>query len=376
MADRGRTPNKRSAFFRGDAGARRTDEELEHARQKAEQRKALGNQPFRFRVPIGETRQVIICDDKPDFFMYEHSLKDAEGNWGKLFTGCVKEFDNCPVCESTGKESYYAMVLTVVDLTEFTLRDGTKVEFSRKLLIVKPAQQKKFLRFYQKEGTLRGALFDMTRDGDKDPQIGNDIEFVEFVSEDEMESYVRTWRDKDGKKHTEICGEPYEYEDLFEEPTTEKLRAIVGGRPTPGSRAHEEDAVGGRRSSRSSSRGGRSDDDTPRGRDRGRSSSKSEDDWEPDADDVPFEPDPPARSTRRGRAAEPEDEQPTRSTRRGRAAEPEEDDEPPARSSRRGRAAEPEEDEPPARSTRRGRAPEPEEDDEPPPRRPAARRTR
>ncbi len=345
------TDRKRSAFFRGTDGMRRTDEELERAKQKAEQRKAQGNQPFRFRVPVGETRRIIICDDKPDFFLYEHALKDAEGNWGKLFTGCVKAFDNCPICESQGKESYYAMILTCIDLTPFSLRDGTEVEFSRKLLVVKPAQQKKFLRFFNKEGTLRGAMFDMTRDGDKDSSIGNDIEFVEFVDEDEMQSYTRSWKDKDGKKHSENCDEPYEYENLFEEPTTDKLRAIVGGAPAPGSRAHEERELGGGRGDRSRPSRGRSRDDEDEKPARGRRATKDDDDWEDADDDLPFDPD---EKPARGRAAK---EEPAR----GRRGKPEPAEEEPAEESRPARrrpparSAEPEEEEEEAPAPSRGR---------------------
>lgn len=394
MADRS-PPKRGSAFFRGSAGMQRTDEELEHAKQKAEERKQAGNKPFRFRVPIGETRQVIVCDDKPDFFLYEHSLKDSEGNWGKLFTGCTKTFDNCPVCESSGKESYYAMILTVVDLTPFSLRDGTTVEFSRKLLVVKPAQQKKFLRFFNKEGTLRGALFEMTRDGDKDSSIGNDIEFVEFVDEAEMETYVRSWKDKDGKKHTEKCDEPYVYEELFEEPSTEKLRALVGGAPPPGSRAYEDKEHN--RSSRPAAPRGREAAAPARGR-TGRAAPK-DDDWDDAEDNAAYEE--PAAPARRGRAAPEADAPPARAAGRGRAAptpEPEEEEEAPAPRSaarrgapvaakaeapaaRRGRAApQPWEgdDEPEAAPApaRRGRAAPVEDDaeDEPAPTRPRATR--
>lgn len=280
-----RKANRGSAFFRGADGARQTEVELERQKQKAEQRKATGNMPFRFRVPVGETRRIIICDEAPDFFMYEHALKDAEGRWGRLFTGCVKTFDNCPVCEAQKQESYYAMFLTCIDLTPFTLRDGTEVEFSRKLLVVKPAQQKKFLRFFNKEGTLRGASFDMSRDGDKDSAIGNDIEFVEFVSEEEMESYTRSWKDRDGKRHTENCDEPIDYAEMFEEPTTEGLRRLVGGDPAPGSRMQSEREL----ARRPASAGKRGAPSRP-----SRAAVKSDevdDDWENDDDDTPFDVD-------------------------------------------------------------------------------------
>lgn len=369
-SSKGGTAGRRgSAFIRGEAGMRRTDEEIERQKQRAEERKNASNKPFRFFVPVGETRRIIVCDDKPDFFLYEHALKDSEGRWGRLFTGCIKEHDNCPVCTATGKESYYAMILTVVDLTPFETRDGDTVEFSRKLLVVKPAQQKKFLRFFNKEGTLRGAMFDMTRDGDKDSSIGNDIEFVEFVDEDELETYSRSWKDREGKKHTELCSEPYVYEDIFDEPTAENLAAIVGADPVPGSRASNDRALG-RGSDRGSSR--------TAGRSRGK-----EDDWEDDKEERKFG----RGSARRSRDEEQEEEEeaPRRPARRGR-------EEPPARSAgRRGRAEEADESEeeaedpprrgstgkrePPARATR-ARREEQEEDEDPPPRRaarPAAR---
>ena len=377
-SSKGGTGRKGSAFIRGEAGMRRTDEEIENQKRRAEERKNATGKPFRFYTPVGETRQIIICDDKPDFFLYEHALKDSEGRWGRLFTGCIKEHDNCPVCIATGKESYYAMILTVIDLTPFETRDGDTVEFSRKLLVVKPAQQKKFLRFYNKEGTLRGALFDMTRDGDKDSSIGNDIEFVEFVDEDELATYTRSWKDREGKKHNENCSEPYVYEDIFEEPTAENLAAVVGADPQPGSRASNERELGrGSRGSGSS-------------RTAGRSSRSKSDDWEDDKEDRKFG----RGSARKSRDEEPEDEAeeeeaPRRPARRGR-------EEPPARPARRSaKAEEPDEDaedeaedpprrgrtarsEPPARSTRTRRAEpedEPDEEDEedeaPPPRRAA-----
>lgn len=353
----------RSAFFRGKDGANRLAEEQEYQKQKAEQRKAAANMPFRFYVPVGETRQYIICDDAPDFYMYEHALKDSEGRWGRLFSGCVKTFDNCPVCEALGRESYYALYLTVVDLTPFEMRDGTKVEFSRKLLVIKLAQQKKFLRLYEKHGTLRGALIEVTRDGDKDASIGNDIEFIEFVDEEEMEGYTRSWKDGDGKKHTENCDEPLVYEELFDEPDVDALRALVGGSHTPGSREADERELRGSRSPR----GGVA---TARGAGRTRAGRGKDKDWEDAEDSSEYEA--PARgSRRRGKTDDDEppfdteDDTPPPSTRRGRgrAEEPEPTR---TRTGRRTMREEPEEPEEQEEAPRRRRgAPEPEPEEEP-----------
>lgn len=237
------------AFYRGEEGRRRAEDELVKDKQRQAARKEAMNAPFRFRISPDSTTQFIVVDDAPDFFRFEHNLKNPQtGKWD-IFTGCVNEWDNCPVCEASGsKEPYYAMYLTVIDLTPFETKDGTTHEFSRKLLVVKPAQQKKFHRMYNKfaaDGlSLRGALFEVTRDTEKDSAIGNEIEYLEHVSEDELGEYVREWTDRDKKRHTEDCSEPYDYEKLFEAPDTEKLRAIVGGRPTAGSRQADRDALG------------------------------------------------------------------------------------------------------------------------------------
>lgn len=234
-----------SSHFRGEAGRRRAEQELEKQKAAAEARKSGMNMPYRFRMSAGDTRQIVVVDDAPDFFAFEHNLKNPKTGFWDIYTGCIAEYDNCPVCESSGKEAYYAMYLTVIDLTPYTDKNGNEVEFNRKLMVVKPAQQKKFTRFFEKNGTLRGAIFDMTRDGDKDSAIGNDIEFVEFMPEDELAGYVREWTDKEKKRHTEDCSVPYDYEKLFPEPTMASLRALVGGRPAPGSREQEERELGG-----------------------------------------------------------------------------------------------------------------------------------
>jgi hypothetical protein len=231
---------RKTLFHRGDEGRQRIDSELELQKQK----QAQSRKPFRFRVAVGATAEIIVVDEKPDFFLYEHNMKNPRtGKWGMIMP-CLKEVDNCPLCEKVG-ESYYAMYLTVIDLTPFETRSGETVEFSRKLLVVKPSQQKKFIRRYEKEGTLRGALFECSRDKDKESAIGNDIEFIEMVPEDELRQYTRSWKDQEGKKHTENCFEPFVYEELIEVPTIEALRALVGAEPPPGSKEQVARDIGG-----------------------------------------------------------------------------------------------------------------------------------
>jgi len=234
----------RSVFHRGSEAIERVDEELEQQAIRKDEAKKKAGQPLRFFMKPGETKEIVILDEKPDFFMYEHTIKDPRtGKWG-LNLPCIKEYDNCPVCEQV-KESIYTMFLSVLDLTGFEDRKGNWHDFSRKLLCVKPSQQKKYIRRFHKDGTLRGAIFEVTRDGDMDANIGNDIEFIEFMDEDELiNDYISEWTDRDNKHHVENHGEVIDYESLFEEPTPESLRAIVGGEAPAGSggrRKQEED---------------------------------------------------------------------------------------------------------------------------------------
>jgi len=323
---KGKTSNKGGRksrmFHRGDEGRDRVDDELARQKEKREAAQKKAGQPLRFFVPVGETKEYVILDDKPDFFMYEHNMKDPNtGKWG-FNTPCIKEWDNCPVCEEIG-DSTYIMFLSVLDLTPFTDRKDVRHEFSRKLMAVKPSQQKKFIRAHAREGTLRGAIFEASRDGQKDAAIGNDIEFVEFMDEAELaEDYVREWEDREGKSHTENCGEPIEYEELFEEPTMEELCALMGTEPTPGSKAQTD---------RDLDEGGNEDDWDEEG-------DKDEGAWDE-------EEEKPQRGSRRSR----------RSTARKGREEEEESDEKPARRSRSSRRSRATKEERPSRSSRRSR---------------------
>ena len=188
----------------------------------------MSGMPFRFFCPVGETREFIVVDDRITFVRNEHNLKDSRGKWS-IYTSCISEHANCPVCGSNpDKPAYFAMYLTVIDLTPYTNKDGIEVPWSKKLLVVKSSQQKKFTRKQEQHGTLRGALFSTSRDGDKEAAIGNDIELIEFYDEDTLAQYYNTY-EKDGKVIEIVGGEVFNYEELFPEQTEEMLAAIVGG---------------------------------------------------------------------------------------------------------------------------------------------------
>jgi len=358
-----RTEVTGTSQYRGAAGLKKMQEEQDRAEARREAAKNRVREPFRFFCSVGETREIVIVDDSPDFFRYEHQLKDARTKRWSLFTPCIDATANCPVCAASDRPSYYAMYLTIIDLTPYTNADGDEVEWSKKLLVVKPAQQKKIARLYEKHGTLRGMRLEMTRDGEKDASIGGDIEFLDFMEEDELQEFVTEYEDKEGKVHEVIGDEPFDYEAIFPEMTDKQLRALVGGAASTGNREDDDREIG-----RSSRRRDRDDDDDPPRR----RSARPSRDADQDDDDAPR-----SRSARRSRNAETEDQDDAAESRSERRRAPPDDDvDPPARRGRR-EAAEADDD-PPQRSRTTRRSEAAETDDDPPQqpaRRAAARRS-
>jgi hypothetical protein len=205
--------------------------------------------PYRLYLKPKETREIIIVDDAPDFFMFEHQIwNQGRPNEPKYsYAGCVKEYETCPACTKHG-DSHYNLYLTVIDLAEFKDGKGETHTFSKKLMVVKSGSQRKFIRRHAKNGSLRGQIVVLTRDGDKDPVIGNDVEWDEVIDEKELtEGYIRTYKDREGKTHEENCGETYEYEKLFPEPTIENIASVLTGENAidmpEGSRAQAAEAL-------------------------------------------------------------------------------------------------------------------------------------
>lgn len=273
---------KRSRLItRGNKGRERIEQEEQ--RRKAQSAGKYG--PYasgRFFVPVGQEKQIIILDDGPEVFINEHNLKDPKTGKYSLFTPCIRDFDNCPICDNV-KESTYVLLLTVLDLTPWEDKDGNEHEFTRRLMVVKPMQQKKFIRRFEKEGTLRGAVFTMTRDNAKDASIGSDIEFEEF-EELKAEDWMTSYKDKDGKTHEVDNSQPYVYDEILTEPTYDSLAALIG-------------MESGRNGSVDHAKRDLDDDDLD----------ENEDDapWDDEEEEAPK----PAKRRGRARSAEPEDDE-------------------------------------------------------------------
>ncbi len=291
--------------FRGAAGLRKREEVEAKNDAQREAGKAMAGAPFRYFVPAGEIGELVIVDEAPDFFRTEHAMMNPRSKRWDLFVPCIDGHANCPACAVAERPAYYAMYLTVIDLVPYTNRDGVEVPFSKKLLVIKPMQQKKFIRYYEKHKTLRGMHLEMTRDNKKEASIG-DPDFLDFIDEEELQSYIYDYEDQEGKLHEVICDQPFDYDAIFPEPTEKHIRALVGGRPEAGSREDDDRALGR----------------APRGR------AARNDDWEGEEETAPraARRGAPERAAAPSRRPAPRDEAPAPRAANRRAAPPVEED--------------------------------------------------
>ena len=221
----------RSDIYSGNSAREESERVIEDAKRRQEE---AGKNPFRFYLDVGDEKSFIILDDEPKFLRWEHEEWDARNKRMNHY-GCVSATDNCPACDALEYKSYFAMYLTIIDLTRFkTKKTKETVEFSKKLLVVKQNQHKVFWRKFDSAGSLRGMLVNSYRDKKNEARIGGTLDFGEVLTEDELEDYISEYEDRDGNLKTEDV-EPYDYMDLFPETTLESLEDVFGSGPAAGS---------------------------------------------------------------------------------------------------------------------------------------------
>jgi hypothetical protein len=101
------------------------------------------------------------------------------GKWKNL--PCTSHEEPCPMCANGDNPSLVAG-FTVIDHTPYTIQNGPKagqvVERSRKLFVAKRTSYALLQKFATKQGGLAGCTYDVSRNGDKSPAVGNVFDFV------------------------------------------------------------------------------------------------------------------------------------------------------------------------------------------------------
>jgi hypothetical protein len=230
----------------GVSGFQRSQEELKRQTEREEARKNRAFIPFRFWVPVGVEKDIVVLDHEP-VFMHEHALQNTEtGKWD-VYETCPRVFETCPLCDK--KESYYGMFLTIGELNPTRKTDsgeyapcvdkqGNIIPYSRRIMVIKPEGHGFFQRQFEKNGTLRGMHLLITRAHAKSSNTGQP-EFIEIVGEQDI---IDTFghaevKSADGRviKAANADAFPIDYAKCFPKPSAADLRARYGGAPPVGS---------------------------------------------------------------------------------------------------------------------------------------------
>lgn len=156
---------------------------------KAEAQAELQKQDNQYRFWLKEDTEAkitfldggLLDDGTIDAVVYhEHNMQMA-GRWGNHFV-CIKEFEPCPLCESAeedgkGKAAFVA-AFTIIDHRVYKDKDGKKHKDQLRLFVCKLDTYKLLQKIATKREGLAGCTFDVSRTGDKSPNVGNMFDFI------------------------------------------------------------------------------------------------------------------------------------------------------------------------------------------------------
>lgn len=182
------------SFFKKGAAAKEAIQKEEAA---AELRKQEHGKMRRFWMPSGDSRQITFLDGDLDedgmldIQMYHEHMVRVNGNWEHIV--CTAEADQtqpCPICEKGDRPSLVG-VMTVIDHSEHKIKKGANagkiVTNQRKLFVAKMGTIRTLTTLAAKRGGLAGCLFDVSRTGDDEANVGNLFDFThKFDSAEEI----------------------------------------------------------------------------------------------------------------------------------------------------------------------------------------------
>lgn len=156
---------------------------------KAEAQQDLQKQNTQYRFWLKEDAEAKITfldgdlaeDGTIDAVVYHEHNMQINGRWGNTFV-CIKEFEPCPLCEvaeDTGKgKAAFVAAFTIIDHRVYEDKDGKKHKDQLRLFVCKLDTYKLLQKIATKRKGLAGCTFDVSRTGDKSPNVGNMFDFV------------------------------------------------------------------------------------------------------------------------------------------------------------------------------------------------------
>jgi hypothetical protein len=223
-----------------------------HEQEKAAQIKRQSEQgkSFRFWLKKGDEASIWFVDGAlhtkgylaPPRY-YEHTVF-FNNTWDNIV--CPQQTmpsakEVCPICEGKDRAALVSL-FTVIDTRPYTTKNGITIPFTRKLFVAKPTTFDMLNKMAIKRGGLTGCRFDVSRTGDKSPNVGDVFDFQEKSTDVEAltQMFTSTFKVKDKQSGSDIQKTvnlweplPYEKEIIFR--TGDELRKMGFGAPTGGS---------------------------------------------------------------------------------------------------------------------------------------------
>lgn len=169
----------------------------------------------RFWLRTGEQADVIFVDDT-GFWCEVHTVKIYD-RWNEVT--CSAGLRPCPICLKENRRPLGVTYFTVIDLRQYTRKDGTVVKYTKSLLPARRTLAKQIFEFREKYGTLVGLRFTLKRYTENDPSCGIIVGEAHRDQAGKIKIYNLI---KLGKEYAS----PFNYEKVLAPPTEEELRAM------------------------------------------------------------------------------------------------------------------------------------------------------
>jgi hypothetical protein len=201
-------------------------------------------------MPPGATNQILFLEDEPRT-LWEHNYK-WNGHW-RNWEPCVtrnKLGPECPPCDAyEDRYPYFAGLTTVINLTPWFTKTGhIEVNFQREIYAAKlgsddkPGVLKKLRKMFDKNGRLRGYVYDIERPGKKTESCGSEFELVEKIEPgqikvyamDQLNAYAKRLNE-DAPKDKQVTPEklwernpwePFDFDEVIKRHTIDELKSM------------------------------------------------------------------------------------------------------------------------------------------------------
>lgn len=201
-------------------------EAVKKIEEAAALRKAQNDKTQRFWLKSGSETNITFVDGDLDEdgvlimpYLEEHTT-NIPGQWDNYI--CVADEEPCPICEMEGQKGAkpdFVAVLTIIDHSVWTDKDGNKHKDEKKLFVMKHKTQKVLQRIATKRGGLSGCSFEVARsEGKMIPRVGDLFDFEEKISHKKMV-----------KKYGKEMATPFNYEKELEYRDADALRELGFG---------------------------------------------------------------------------------------------------------------------------------------------------